>query len=1749
MLFTGKHGVKTRVYTAYRPCKAPGYETVFKQQQRFFRRNGDPVCPRAAFLRDIGTELQTRRSAGDRLLVMLDANEDVRSGPLATLFTEIGLREGITSHHHDLPSPKTYNRGRLPIDGIFLTGDLIVNNAGWLPFDKSLGDHRLGYIDMDWSNFVGSDALHIVRPPARRLSTQIPRALQSYNGHLEKFFTQHKILLRLHHIVAGLGHILSPEKREQLASLDLLRASGMRYAEKRCRKLCMGAVEFSPEVNRAYDLLQLWRMVTDRKEGKKRSSRKIRRLAKKGNVQKPLSCSLEQARMRLTQAKAHYRSYKKTASIHRARFLHDRKDDPDLTDLERRSAERLIRVEDARNLARQMKRLKGTPASSSISAVKVSTPTGVQIHRTQDLVEKTIMEGIEARYRLTEGTPFTVGILSQDIDLLGSSSASERVLSGTYVCSDSIDEVTRDLIQILRKPDALTRPVSLAISSSDYINHWKGAKESTSSSLSGLHFGHWKAAASNTLLAEVHALFCEITCSTGFSLPRWRKSLIVMLEKVPGNIWVDKLRAILLLEADFNFTNNLIYQFRMVSQAASDGLLQPECMGGIKHSSSETLAICRRLITDHARQQKLSLAIASVDAAQCYDCVGHGPGSLCCQRWGVPPEGLATMLGTIQQMQFFLRTSFGDSDTSFGGDNPNNPLQGVCQGNGGGPAVWLAISAVLTLLLHRRGDATRIASPMTQRMATLVGLLFVDDTDVFSTSSTDDPQASITRLQHAVNSWRDGLTATGGALRPEKCSWGLISYHWINGRAVLSSPDAFPAAITVQNRAGLPEPISRNGVKDALTVVGVVQRLDGIMKEQVAATKNKADNWSIQIKTGSLYRRLAWYSLNTSIWPGLGYGLPACTLSLKEGDSIVSQLYTALLPELGTHRHFPLQWRYAPLSLGGLALPRPYEQQGIGQTKFLLTMGESSSLPGRLLTATLENAQLELGSMQPFLQLDYSRWGHLLTTHTFVGCVWKYLSERKAKVVFESTDHLQGQRTNDTSLMDVYVRQCSPSRDHFDSFNACRLAAQVFFLSDLTEGNGRDLRPSYLTANTLEPHAEPSSYDWPTSRPANKDWSLWRTTLLLLFPHSVLPQRLRLGSWTRLPHKQIPWYWHPVSLSLWHHEDTTWNKYTLVDGGPPRRPIYRCVPTSGVRPTGQLLPATASRKPYTDTDVFYGGSDLLLPPPPLDSISSILQDMGERAWPLRQRTFPHDGLAIALAITHGSAIAVADGSFKPGRALHLGAAAWIIHDPSHPAQSCSGATAVSGGIGIVSAYRAELQGVHAILLALWTICLRHSILAGHIKIACDNLEAVTQSQYTHLDPSTKLRNVDLIRAIRRLVSRLPITIAFEHVFGHQDDIVDRQLTLLEVLNIEMDRAAKLHLDQLIYADQRGELPPCSTLLYGEGVGIYVGDRKIFDDPTYLLQLQAYSPDIRRSLHDKGKLDESSFPLVDFAAMDAALRLAPQGFRLWTAKHLSGHCAVGRMMKLWRFWDTDNCPCCHAPRERSRHVNRCPSPVMRSAFAARLVRFKAQLLCLRTSPDITTCLLSGTMSPTCSFLPSPSLPVQVRRAASEQNRIGWDSTLEGRISSKWRHIQYVYQCETSDRKTPASWAAGVVKALLELTHGMWTARNDVLHVRDRQGLQRAEALALQQRLATLRLTPREDLLVRDRRLLRPSYLALLDTLRISAKEAWISEMEVAILCATEARSTEDGLQSEALAAWLAPPPSTNDHNTPGRSSFP
>jgi hypothetical protein len=67
-----------------------------------------------------------------------------------------------------------------------------------------------------------------------------------------------------------------------------------------------------------------------------------------------------------------------------------------------------------------------------------------------------------------------------------------------------------------------------------------------------------------------------------------------------------------------------------------------------------------------------------------------------------------------------------------------------------------------------------------------VGFSFVDDTDIIQSGQPEEPeepfQVLSTRMQAAMDTWKGGLWATGGALDPENSCWYLLGFCWKIGQ-------------------------------------------------------------------------------------------------------------------------------------------------------------------------------------------------------------------------------------------------------------------------------------------------------------------------------------------------------------------------------------------------------------------------------------------------------------------------------------------------------------------------------------------------------------------------------------------------------------------------------------------------------------------------------------------------------------------------------------------------------------------------------------------------------------------------------------------------------------------------------------------------------------------------------------------------------------------------------------------------------
>jgi hypothetical protein len=111
-------------------------------------------------------QLKRWREQGDKLIVCLDANEDVYRkliGKAFTLIDGLAMQEVVGKFTGRRIGP-AYFRGSQPIDAVWATLDVQIAGACIMPVGYGIEDHQLFVVDFVASSFIGLAPKTIVRP-------------------------------------------------------------------------------------------------------------------------------------------------------------------------------------------------------------------------------------------------------------------------------------------------------------------------------------------------------------------------------------------------------------------------------------------------------------------------------------------------------------------------------------------------------------------------------------------------------------------------------------------------------------------------------------------------------------------------------------------------------------------------------------------------------------------------------------------------------------------------------------------------------------------------------------------------------------------------------------------------------------------------------------------------------------------------------------------------------------------------------------------------------------------------------------------------------------------------------------------------------------------------------------------------------------------------------------------------------------------------------------------------------------------------------------------------------------------------------------------------------------------------------------------------------------------------------------------------------------------------------------------------
>ena len=133
---------------------------------------------------------------------------------------------------------------------------------------------------------------------------------------------------------------------------------------------------------------------------------------------------------------------------------------------------------------------------------------------TEHEIVKVCNEKLGQRFQLGTSAPASQGPLREALGHLSDTAAAQEILSGTYRFPP---DSAKAMVHLLKETAAMRLKYlqdDLQLTTKDFMDFWYGAKEKTSSSLSGRHFGHFKAIRDSHELS--HLLLSSLNLSLNY---------------------------------------------------------------------------------------------------------------------------------------------------------------------------------------------------------------------------------------------------------------------------------------------------------------------------------------------------------------------------------------------------------------------------------------------------------------------------------------------------------------------------------------------------------------------------------------------------------------------------------------------------------------------------------------------------------------------------------------------------------------------------------------------------------------------------------------------------------------------------------------------------------------------------------------------------------------------------------------------------------------------------------------------------------------------------------------------------------------------------------------------------------------------------------------------------------------------------------------------------------------------------------
>ncbi len=344
--------------------------------------------------------------------------------------------------------------------------------------------------------------------------------MDRYNKIVRKQFKSHRILERMKAVDKMAWYCGYPSPnwlRAMIIKLYKQMTEIRVHAEKDCWKILRPESNFGPTIQMWNDRIHAYLQLIRLKEGNASNAGNIVRFAKQKHIERPKELTMEELKDGLQFCRVRKTELRKRAKgLQKVQLRDCLLDAQSKRQNEREKAiKQKLLQEESKRMWYLIKRMVKDPHSPSVLRVQRVIKGEVKKYTVQEDVEQAIQRECKVQFSLAHNAPIMNLLLGEKLRYLSDKSLAKAIIIGTYDIPIDLDPATAMILKeigTLRMKIVNSDKKKIITTPEDFRRFWNKVNKFTSSLMSGMHYGHYKAAIQDFIRSSTMSLTTLILC-------------------------------------------------------------------------------------------------------------------------------------------------------------------------------------------------------------------------------------------------------------------------------------------------------------------------------------------------------------------------------------------------------------------------------------------------------------------------------------------------------------------------------------------------------------------------------------------------------------------------------------------------------------------------------------------------------------------------------------------------------------------------------------------------------------------------------------------------------------------------------------------------------------------------------------------------------------------------------------------------------------------------------------------------------------------------------------------------------------------------------------------------------------------------------------------------------------------------------------------------------------------------------------